>query len=476
MYKRPKFVQISIANLPKIGGKLMKNILKISAAVLAAALILAGCKTNAPNSTESGSAAPTADAKGSVYFLNFKPESDAVYQEIAAQYQEETGVQIKVVTAAAGNYETTLKSEIAKRDAPTIFQINGPVGYANWKDYTLDLTDTKLYEHLSDKGLAVTEGGRAYGIPITVEGYGIIYNGEIFERYFALEHPAVKSVDEIKTFEKLQETVVDMTLKKEELGIDGVFASTSLAPGEDWRWQTHLANVPLYYEFRNNNVDLAGGVPTISFEYNRNFQNLFNLYLDNSTTERKLLGSKTVGDSMAEFALGKAAMVQNGNWAYSQVAEVQGNVVRAEKIGFIPLLTGMPEDASQGICIGTENFICVNSQASPENQRASIDFLNWLYTSEEGKANVTTKLGFIPPFDTFSQAEMPTDPLAKQVMEWSNKADVNNVPWNFTVFPSQTFKDDFGAALLQYAQGNLQWDALVEKVILDWKNEKAAAV
>jgi raffinose/stachyose/melibiose transport system substrate-binding protein len=203
---------------------------------------------------------------------------------------------------------------------------------------------------------------------------------------------------------------------------------------------------------------------------------LFDLYLDYSTTERKLLGSKTVGDSMAEFALGKAAMVQNGNWAYSQVAEVQGNVVKADKIGFIPLYTGMPEDPDQGICVGTENFICVNSQASAENQKASLDFLNWLYTSENGKANVTSKLGFIPPFDTFGSTEKPTDPLAAQVMEWSNRTDVSNVPWNFTVFPSQTFKDNFGAALLQYAQGNLAWDEVVKRVVEDWQTEKSAAV
>jgi raffinose/stachyose/melibiose transport system substrate-binding protein len=203
---------------------------------------------------------------------------------------------------------------------------------------------------------------------------------------------------------------------------------------------------------------------------------LFDLYLDYSTTERKLLGSKTVGDSMAEFALGTAAMVHNGNWAYSQVAEVQGNVVKAEDIGFIPLYTAMAQDSTQGICIGTENFICINSQASPENQQASLDFLEWLYTSEEGKANVTTKLGFIPPFDTFAANEMPTDPLAKAVMDWSNKTSVTNVPWNFTVFPSQTFKDNFGAALLQYAQGNLEWDELVTRVVNDWKTEKSAAV
>ncbi|MDR0992587.1 MAG: ABC transporter substrate-binding protein [Ruminococcus sp.] len=453
----------------------MKNILKITAAVLCSAVLFAGCRTKPNTAAESGTTAPAA-SKGSVYFLNFKPESDAVYQSIADLYKNETGVDIKIVTAAAGTYETTLKSEIAKRDAPTIFQINGPVGYANWKDYTLDLTNSKLYEHLSDKGLAVSDAGKTYGIPITVEGYGIIYNNEIMNRYFALPDPAVKSVQEITDFDKLAAVAQDMTAKKDTLGIQGVFASTSLAPGEDWRWQTHLANVPLYYEFKNNNIDLTRDVPEITFEYNQNFKNLFDLYLDNSTTDRKLLGSKTVGDSMAEFALGQAAMVQNGNWAYSQVAEVQGNVVKAEKIGFIPLYTGMETDTSQGICIGTENFICVNSQASAEDQAASIDFLTRLYTSEEGKAIVTARLGFIPPFDTFSSNEMPTDPLAAQVMEWSNKTDVENVPWNFTVFPSQTFKDNFGAALLQYAQGNLSWEEVVTRVVNDWRAEKAAAV
>jgi raffinose/stachyose/melibiose transport system substrate-binding protein len=453
----------------------MKKILKISAVVLSAALLFAGCTANSNTDNGGGASAPAA-SKGSVYFLNFKPESDSVYQEIAKQYKNETGVDIKIVTAAAGNYETTLKSEIAKRDAPTIFQINGPVGYANWKDYTLDLTNTKLYEHLSDKGLAVSNLGKAYGIPITVEGYGIIYNNEIMNRYFALPDPAVKSVQEITDFEKLKAVAEDMTAKKAELGIDGVFASTSLAPGEDWRWQTHLANVPLYYEFKKNNVDLTKDVSEITFEYNQNFKNLFDLYLNNSTTDKKLLGSKTVGDSMAEFALGQAAMVQNGNWAYSQVAEVQGNVIKGEDIGFIPLYTAMPQDSEQGICIGTENYICVNSQASAENQKASLDFLEWLYTSEEGKANVTAKLGFIPPFNTFAANEMPTDPLAKQVMDWSNKTSVTNVPWNFTVFPSQTFKDNFGAALLQYAQGNLEWEEVVSRVVNDWKTEKSAAV
>ncbi len=418
-----------------------------------------------------------AAAKGQVYFLNFKPEQDAAYKAIAQEYTKATGIPVKVVTAAAGTYETQLKSEMAKRDAPTVFQINGPVGYASWKAYCLDLKDTELYRQLSDKGLAVSEGGGVYGIPFAVEGYGIIYNKAIFDKYFALAGAKAKSMQEINNFAKLKAVVEDMTAKKAQLGIKGVFASTSLAKGEDWRWQTHLANVPLYYEFRDNKVDLGnpGATAEIKFQYAPNFKNLFDLYLNNSVTDKRLLGSKSVSDSMAEFALGECAMVQNGNWAYGDISKTSGNVVTPANVGFLPLYTGMPGEEKQGICIGTENFLCVNSKASAADQKASLDFFTWLYTSTEGKAHVTKDLGFIAPFSSFGENEKPTDPLGRAVMSWASASGISNVPWNFTVFPSQTFKDNFGQNLLQYAQGSMDWATVVSRTISDWKTEKANA-
>ena len=192
-------------------------------------------QNEAAESTETAQAEGTAEG-GKVYYLNFKPEVDEKWQEIAAAYTAETGVEVKVVTAASGTYEEVLKAEIAGKDAPTLFQINGPVGYNSWKDYCLDLTNTELYNALSDKGLAVTGAdGGVYGIPYTVESYGIIYNDAIMQAYFATEGAKAASVDEINSFAKLQEVVEDMTAKKEQLGIQGVFASTSLLPGEEWR-------------------------------------------------------------------------------------------------------------------------------------------------------------------------------------------------------------------------------------------------
>ena len=412
--------------------------------------------------------------KGQVRYLNFKPEVASIYQELAAAYEKETGVKVIVETAANNAYESTLTSKMATKQAPTLFQINGPRGYANWKNYCADLSGTELYKHLSDKSLAVTSGGKVYGIPYVVEGYGIIYNKAITDKYFALPNKAVKysSMDEVKNFAALKEVADDMQKNAEALGIKGVFASTSLKAGEDWRWQTHLANLPVYYEFKNNKVDLASdATKKITFRYDKEFKNIFDLYLNDSVIPAKNVGVKTVDNSMAEFALEECAMVQNGNWAWGQISGVSGNKVKAENVKYLPIYTGVDGEESQGLCIGTENFYCINKKAKKADQQATADFIYWLYSSKTGKDYVTNKLGFIAPFDTFSADERPTDPLAVEISNWMSKPGITSVAGNFTLFPSQTFKDNFGASLLRYAQGSKSWDEVKAGVVSDWAKE-----
>ena len=411
------------------------------------------------------------EEKGSVYCLNFKPEVAGVWEEIAQAYAEETGVEVKVNTAASGNYEKILQSEVAKREIPTLFQINGPIGYEQWKEFCLDLSGTELYGHLLDKDLAITIDGGVYGIPYVVEGYGIIYNDAIMKKYFSLPDKAVdiSSADQITSFELLKAVAEDMTLHKAELGIKGVFASTSMAAGEDWRWQTHLMNLPIYYEFKDNN---AVDMDAIKFTYANEFKNIFDLYINNSCTDKTLIGSKTVTDSMKEFALGEAAMVQNGNWAWGQISGIQGNIVKEENVKFLPIYTGVSGEEGQGLCIGTENYFCVNSWASEEDQKATLDFIEWLFTSDKGKDYVTNKLGFIAPFDTFGEDEKPADPLAQEVIAAMEDSGKTSVSWNFTAFPGQQFKDNFGRSLLEYINENISWEMVVQGVKDSWKAGK----
>lgn len=419
--------------------------------------------------------------KAQVYFLNFKPESADVYKKIAEKYEKETGIKVKVSTAAANTYEQTLKSEIAKSSAPTIFQVNGPIGYESWKDYCLNIEDSEFASHLSDKSLAIkgNDGKGIYGVPYVVEGYGIIYNNAIMKKYFSLpnRNTDINSADEIKNFDTLKAVVEDMTAHKSELGIEGVFASTSLASGEDWRWQSHLLNVPLYYELRDSDdyadPTIAGlNAKEIAFRYSDNYKNIFDLYINNSITEKGVLGSKSTGDSMAEFALGKVAMVQNGNWAWSQISDVKGNTVKEEDIKFMPIYIGAKGEEKQGLCVGTENYLAINKNATEEQQKASLDFLNWLFSSKTGKEYVTKELGFVTPFDTFSVDELPTDPLAREVVRYMNDDSKTSVPWVFTAFPSDVFKTKVGGDLLEYVQGNKKWEDVNETVKSVWKSER----
>ncbi len=444
----------------------MKSFKKTLCIILALALmttVFAGC--NRSGNTEK---------TGQVRYLNFKPESADVYKELAKEYEKETGVKVIVETAANNAYESTLAAKMSTDEAPTLFQINGPKGYSNWKDYCKDLSDTQLYKHLTDSSLALTVDGKVFGIPYVVEGYGIIYNKALTDKYFALPNKAVSfdSMDDVNSYSELKAVVEDMQKNREALGIEGVFAVTSLKTGEDWRWQTHLANVPLYYEFEKNNIDLTSDKTSeITFEYADNFKNIFDLYINNSTVDRKTLGTKTVVDSMAEFALEKCVMVQNGNWAWSQIKDVSGNKVKEENLEFLPIYTGADGEETQGLCIGTENFYAINSKASEEDQKAAEDFIYWLYSSSTGKKYVTEELGFIAPFDTFREDEEPTDPLAQEVLDWMGEEGIKTVPWNFTVFPSQTFKEGFGSSLLKYAQGTKEWSAVKSDMIESWKKE-----
>ncbi len=406
--------------------------------------------------------------EGQVYYLNFKPEQDAAWQKLAKAYTKETGVKVTLVTAAAGTYEDTLSAEIVKRTPPTLFQVNGPVGLAGWKEYCYDLSDTALYEQLTDEDYALEEDGKVYGIAYALETYGLIYNKTLLDRYFSLQDAKIKSLDEVNGFDALKSLAEDLQAHKNDLGIKGAFASAGMDASSDWRFKTHLANLPIYYEYEDRGIDSAA---EIQGTFLNEYRQIWDLYLNNSTVEPTTIGAKTGDEALNEFLNGEAVFYQNGTWAWN---EEMAKKIGAENLGMLPIYMGAPAESGQGLCTGSENYWCVNKNASEQDIQATLAFLEWLVTSETGTTALAEDMGFLSPF---RQSKTTDNPLVKAA-DADLAAGRTPVLWNFSTIPSDNWKNGVGAALLAYAQGG-QTDALWQKVkeafVDGWRKEYEAA-
>ncbi len=460
----------------------MKNLKKGIALAMAASLSVcafAGCQSGGETSgtaTEStggestaASQADTGSAEGGkVYYLNFKPEQADQWVELAKTYTEQTGVEVKVDTAASGTYEATLKAEMAKENAPTLFQVNGPVELASWKDYCYNLKDTSLYTNLKSDDFALIDGEDVKGVAYVIETYGIIYNKTLLNKYFETDGAVVSSVDEINNFDTFKSVVEDIQAKKDDLGIQGAFTSSGMDSSSDWRFKTHLANLPIYYEYKADNIKSTSA---IKGTYLDNYKAIWDLYIHNATCEPTMISGKTGEDAASEFALGEAIFYQNGTWAYGDCIN---NGMSDEDLGMLPIYIGGEGEENQGLCTGSENYWCVNSKASEADIQATLKFLDWVITSDEGRDMLANQMGFVTPFTTFDDGYQADNALIKAANEYI-AAGKTAVSWNFSTIPSEKWKDNVGAALLDYAQGTGDWSAVQTAFVDGWATEYAAA-
>ena len=443
-------------------GSMMNRTIKAAVGMIAIAAMSVGTLAAC------GSDSSSSDGKGKVYYLNFKPEANDAWQALAKKYIKKTGVEVKVQTAASGTYEQTLKSEIAKSEAPTLFQVNGPVGYQNWKSYTADMSDTEPYKELIDQSVALKDGDKVVGVPYAMETYGIIYNKDILNKYIATDGAKIKSVDDIDNFDTLKAVADDMQAKKDELGIKGAFTSAGFDSSSDWRFKTHLANLPLYYEFKQDKI--TEQPETIKGTYLPQYKQIFDLYLKDSTTEPTQLSSKTGDDATSEFSLGEAAFYQNGTWAWS---DLNKNGMKADSLGMLPIYIGVKGEEKQGLATGSENYWCINDKASDADKKATKDFLKWVITDKDGIESISSDMGLTTPFKTFSDVKSD-NPLTQAAVEDQNSGKTA-VSWNFTMMPSEEWKNKLGSALLEYAQGTGDWNAVKTAFVDGWKTEYDAA-
>lgn len=441
----------------------------LSAAMVASLLIGCGAKEAEAPAAEAPAAEETVEeeateetteevaaGEGQVYYLNFKPEQDEQWQALAKSYTEQTGVPVTVVTAASGTYEETLTAEIAKDEAPTLFQVNGPVGLANWSDYCYDLTGSEILSNLTSDSFALKNGDEVAGIAYVIESYGIITNVELLEK-------AGYTTDDIKSFEDLKKVAEDITARSSELGFSA-FTSTGMDGSSDWRFKTHLANLPIYFEYQEDGIS---DTKAIKGTYLDNYKQIFDLYINNSTCSPKELATKTGDDAENEFAEGKAVFFQNGSWEYGNLI---GKGMTDDQLKMIPIYIGVGDEANQGLCTGTENFWCVNNEASEEDIEATLTFINWCVSSDEG-TQAMADMGFTIPF---KNAKENPNVFVQQDAAYTAEGKVP-VSWNFTTMPSEEWKNGVGSALTAYAAGTGDWDAVVTAFVDGWASEKALA-
>ena len=389
---------------------------------------------------------------GKVYYLNFKPEADQAWQDLAKQYTEETGVEVKVVTAASGEYESTLTAEMAKSSAPTLFQCGNQAALDTWKDYCLDLSETDVYKEMTtDEFNLKGESGEVFAVGYCYEAFGIITNK-------ALLAEAGYSVEDIKDFASFKAVVEDITARKDELGFSA-FSSAGLDGSSSWRFSGHLANMPLYYEFRDDNVTAQPA--TVTGAYLENYKNIWDLYINNSTCAPNELATKTGDESEAEFGKGEAVFFQNGTWEYANLTgEDKGFKMNPEDLTMLPIYCGVEGEENAALCCGTENCWAVNSKASEADIKATLDFMKWVVTSEAGTKMMAEQFGPIP-FKAAKESENVFFTAANDLIADGKYV----VTWAFNYTPNvDAWREAVVSALLQYSNGG------------DWANVETAYV
>ena len=349
-----------------------RNITRIVAiaATLAMGTSLAACGGSSADSS-----------KGHVYFMNNKAEVVDQYKELASMYTKKTGVQVDIQTGAAGTYDATMKSELAKDNAPTMFNVAGFDQFAKYQKYVEPLQDTDVFKLLNDTGKAYsyTIDGNSYTLPYAAEWYGIIYNKKIIKDYCAKSYAVIKSADDIKDYKTLKQVAESIEQHKDDLGVDGAFATPGLDTSDTYRFAAHMTRLPLYYEYRDANTTFS---KTIKGTYLKNYKDMFDLQLKTSPTEASMVSSKTYDDVTSEFALGQVAFYPNGVWAYSQI---KGNDVADEDLGMLPYYMGIKGEEESGPAGVYDASWAVNKNASDKDKQATLDFIKWMVTDDEAK-------------------------------------------------------------------------------------------
>ena len=431
-----------------------------------------GKRTDNNDTTAENTAQTDTPSKAtSLTVLSMSPALMGAFEEIAAAYRAKTGVTLQFQTQPKETYRNTLLSALDRENAPAIFVLTDDEDLEELSGKSADLQGTALATFLADKSLALTDNDHLLAVPVDVTAYGLLYNKAVTDRYFALKNKKTSyaSMDEITDYEKFKALVTDLAAHKQELGIDAVFADLPL--GADGDWLSHASSAAVYADVKGEDSPLTRAVRALkdfAFSVGDKIEDAFDLLFDNTVSGRKKLDTVTENDALKEFATGKTAFLYTGSDSYDKLKKMENSVLKDEDLHFLPLYLGLDGEDAMGLTVDTTRYLAVNDNASDAQKQAAVDFLEWLFSAEDGKRFVKENLGFNAPFNTFKEGELSDDPLKTETLRHLSKDGETAMPDLSRAYPGGTFRTDVGGSLLQYTRGEKGWDDFVSDVKTMW--------
>ncbi len=464
-----------------------KNLKKLCAMGITAAVAattLAGCGSSAatgssaaPDAAASESASTTAattenggdftadeSLKGqSITFLNSKGEIQSGLEEMAADYESETGVHVEIQACGTGEVPyTKITTAYQSKNAPTMAMLDTTDVIALAEEYAMDLSDEKWQSEV--EGMTTEVNGKVYSYPFCVEGRGLIYNKDAIDSTLGgdWDPSSVNSYDSLKSL-------------LEELVAAGMETPVVISH-EDWSLGAHQLGY-IYDTYDGTTAgsakiinDLETGAQDVAdYERYTQFMDTFDLLLENNFNKEDPNGSQYDQDALA-LADGEAAFWANGSWAWPDIesagADADGN------FGFIPFVLGNDTSDFANTSMQaspTKQVIIDNVLATPEQQAAAKQFLNWIVYSATGQNDMVTKLAIVPA--NKNNATEPADPLGRAIKD---KIAAGQTYSSSFVAPSDHWSE-VGASMQQYLAGKTDRAGLAAQINEYWSKQTPTA-
>ncbi|SET00473.1 carbohydrate ABC transporter substrate-binding protein, CUT1 family [Oceanobacillus limi] len=413
--------------------KFRKSLLFLVAITVVLVLAACGGEDNEGNENSEGSEASSGEK---ITIFQSKVEISEQLEELAAEYEEETGVEVEVWGTTGDDYFQQLQIRLNSNQGPSIFSVRHITEAEKLDSYLYDMSNEPFVEHIAPD-MALEYDGKVVGVPYGVEGFGLVYNKDLVSEEDIADYESF-----INTLEEFNGTDVDgLSLAQEAYFLIG-----------------HLSNYP--FSLQDDNYEYIqqlnnGDVTMADTEEFQAFGQLMEDLRANIPNPLDITYDEQVGD----FATGKTAMIHQGNWAYGMFEDYDLDF----EIGMAPL----PLLDNDKLEVGVGSNWGINGEKDDAEVQAAADFLNWMHTSETGMRYIVEEFGAVPAFTNIEANDL--DPLSQAVLDATNSGET--IPWSHNYYPANVIVNDFVPATENFfLSEDVSGDDFIDSLDTAWQN------